>query len=96
VSILKSLADWEQHRRDSSKQGSTVESHEEDGLRSLTTDETKSQDDGLNQFERVKAHKSTMEAAISEVWGLNFYYAGLQMGSHHFFLLNILLATELF
>jgi guanine nucleotide-exchange factor len=66
VSILKSLADWEQHRRDSSEQGSTVESHEEDGLRSLTTDETKSQDDGLNQFERAKAHKSTMEAAISE------------------------------
>lgn len=67
MSILKSLADWEQRRRDSSKQGSIVESHEEDGSRSLTTDETKSQDDGRNQFERAKAHKSTMEAAASEV-----------------------------
>jgi guanine nucleotide-exchange factor len=66
VSILKSLADWEQRQRDS-KQESIVQSREEDGSRSLTTDETKSQDDGHNQFERAKAHKSTMEAAISEV-----------------------------
>jgi guanine nucleotide-exchange factor len=67
VSILKSLADWEQRQRDSSKQEGIVQSREEDGSRSLTTDETKSQDDGRNQFERAKAHKSTMEAAISEV-----------------------------
>ncbi|CAL5083523.1 unnamed protein product [Urochloa decumbens] len=66
VSILKSLADWEQLRRDSSKQGGIVESHEDDASRSLTTDETKSQEDGRNQFERAKAHKSTMEAAVSE------------------------------
>ncbi|RLN33662.1 brefeldin A-inhibited guanine nucleotide-exchange protein 5 [Panicum miliaceum] len=66
VSILKSLADWEQLRRDFSKQGSIVESHEEDASRSLTTEETKSQEDGRNQFERAKAHKSTMEAAVSE------------------------------
>jgi guanine nucleotide-exchange factor len=67
VIILKSLADWEQLRRDSSKQGSIVESHEEDASRRLTTDEMKNQEDGRNQFERAKAHKSTMEAAISEV-----------------------------
>nr|CAB3454663.1 unnamed protein product [Digitaria exilis] len=66
VSILKSLADWEQLRRDSSKEGSIAESHEEDASRSLTTDETKSQEDGRNQFERAKAHKSTMEAAVAE------------------------------
>ncbi|CAN6183816.1 unnamed protein product [Urochloa humidicola] len=66
VSILKSLADWEQRRRDSSNQGSIVESHEDDTSRSLTTDETKNQEDGRNQFERAKAHKSTMEAAVSE------------------------------
>ncbi|KAL6856063.1 hypothetical protein ACP4OV_018865 [Aristida adscensionis] len=65
VSILKSLADWEQLRRDSSKQGSIVESHEEDASRSLA-DETKNQEDGRNQFERAKAHKTTMEAAIAE------------------------------
>ncbi|WVZ66373.1 hypothetical protein U9M48_015604 [Paspalum notatum var. saurae] len=66
VSILKSLADWEKLRRDSSKEGSTVESHEDDASRSLAADETKSQVDGRNQFERAKAHKLTMEAAISE------------------------------
>ena len=37
MSILKSLADWEQLRRDSSKQGSIVESREEDASRSLAT-----------------------------------------------------------
>ncbi|KAG8080106.1 hypothetical protein GUJ93_ZPchr0007g4601 [Zizania palustris] len=67
VSILKSLVDWEQARRDSSKQGSIAEAHEEDSsVRSLTADEIKGQEDGRNQFERAKAHKSTMEAAISE------------------------------
>ena len=35
MSILKSLADWEQLRRDSSKQGSIVESCEEDASRGL-------------------------------------------------------------
>ena len=72
MSILKSFADWEQLRSDSSKQGSIVESHEEDASRSLATDEMKSQEDGRNQFERAKAHKSTMEAAISEVGCLQF------------------------
>ncbi|KAF0905978.1 hypothetical protein E2562_008999 [Oryza meyeriana var. granulata] len=67
VSILKSLVDWEQARRDSSKQGSVDGAREDDSsARNLTTDEIKSQEDGRNQFERAKAHKSTMEAAISE------------------------------
>ena len=60
--ILKSLVDWEQARRGSSNQGSVVESLEDDAsARSLATDETKVQEDGRNQFERAKAHKSTME-----------------------------------
>ncbi|XP_047066260.1 brefeldin A-inhibited guanine nucleotide-exchange protein 5-like [Lolium rigidum] len=67
VSILKSLVDWEQARRDSSNKGSVVESHEDDAsARSLATDETKVQEDDRHQFERAKAHKSTMEAAVSE------------------------------
>uniref|UniRef100_M8AWF1 Brefeldin A-inhibited guanine nucleotide-exchange protein 2 n=1 Tax=Aegilops tauschii TaxID=37682 RepID=M8AWF1_AEGTA len=67
VSILKSLVDWEQARRDSSNHGSVAESHDDGAsARSLATDETKVQEDGRNQFERAKAHKSTMEAAISE------------------------------
>ena len=37
MSILKSFADWEQLRSDSSKQGSIVESREEDASRSLAT-----------------------------------------------------------
>ncbi|VAH28945.1 unnamed protein product [Triticum turgidum subsp. durum] len=67
VSILKSLVDWEQARRDSSNHGSVAESHDDGtSARSLATDEAKVQEDGRNQFERAKAHKSTMEAAISE------------------------------
>ncbi|KAM3384907.1 hypothetical protein ACQJBY_009095 [Aegilops geniculata] len=67
VSILKSLVDWEQARRDSSNHRSVAESHDDGAsARSLATDETKVQEDGRNQFERAKAHKSTMEAAISE------------------------------
>lgn len=67
VSILKSLVDWEQARRDSLKQGSVAEACENDSsARSITSDEIKSQEDGRNQFEIAKAHKSTMEAAISE------------------------------
>jgi guanine nucleotide-exchange factor len=72
VSILKSLAVWEQLRRYSLKQGSIAESHEGDASRSVTTDEMKSQEDVRNQFERAKAHKSTLEAAISEVGCLQF------------------------
>ena len=37
MSILKSLAGWEQLQRDCSKQGSIVESREEDSSRSLAT-----------------------------------------------------------
>ncbi len=73
MSILKSLVDWEQARRDSLKQGSVAEACENDSsARSITSDEIKSQEDGRNQFEIAKAHKSTMEAAISEVGRLLF------------------------
>nr|BAC79659.1 putative guanine nucleotide-exchange protein GEP2 [Oryza sativa Japonica Group]BAD30105.1 putative guanine nucleotide-exchange protein GEP2 [Oryza sativa Japonica Group] len=66
-SSLQSLVDWEQARRDSLKQGSVAEACENDSsARSITSDEIKSQEDGRNQFEIAKAHKSTMEAAISE------------------------------
>ncbi|TVU24801.1 hypothetical protein EJB05_27260 [Eragrostis curvula] len=65
--ILKSLADWKQRRRDWSKQGSIVETREDDGSRSLTTDETKCQKMMLKISLRELAHKSTMEDAISEV-----------------------------
>jgi hypothetical protein len=76
------LVDWEQARRDSSNKGSVVESHEDDAsARSLATDETKVQEDDRHQFERAKAHKSTMEAAISEVGGSLFllFYSAMKM-----------------
>ncbi|KAF5761248.1 putative Sec7 domain, mon2, dimerization and cyclophilin-binding domain, Sec7 domain superfamily [Helianthus annuus] len=61
VSVLKSLVDWEKLRRES-KQNEDQKSVEED------SSATESQDTGdvANNFEKTKAHKSTMEAAISE------------------------------
>lgn len=55
VSVLKSLVDWEKLRRES-KQNEEQKSIEEN------SSATESQ----GNFEKVKAHKSTMEAAISE------------------------------
>jgi hypothetical protein len=70
LSILKSSTDWEQLQRYSLKQGSIVESHEEDASRRVTTDEIESQEDGQDQFERAKTQN--METAISEVGCLQF------------------------
>ncbi|KAL4585943.1 hypothetical protein LXL04_010570 [Taraxacum kok-saghyz] len=61
VSVLKSLVDWEKLRRES-KQSEDQKSIEEDSSLS----ESQVSGDVANNFEKVKAHKSTMEAAISE------------------------------
>nr|XP_009397789.1 PREDICTED: brefeldin A-inhibited guanine nucleotide-exchange protein 5-like [Musa acuminata subsp. malaccensis] len=68
VSLLKSLVDWEKLRREFIKHYNIVRSPEDDVLarESVTGNELKNQDDGLNQFEKAKAHKSTMEAVILE------------------------------
>ncbi|THU74569.1 hypothetical protein C4D60_Mb04t34760 [Musa balbisiana] len=68
VSLLKSLVDWEKLRREFVKHYNIVRSPEDDVLarESVTVNELKNQDDGLNQFEKAKAHKSTMEAVILE------------------------------
>lgn len=55
VSVLKSLVDWEKLRRES-KQNEDKKYTEEDS----------SAAESQGNFEKVKAHKSTMEAAISE------------------------------
>ncbi|GJV64071.1 brefeldin A-inhibited guanine nucleotide-exchange protein 5, partial [Tanacetum coccineum] len=55
VSVLKSLVDWEKLRRES-KQNEEQKSIEENS----------SVAESQGNFEKVKAHKSTMEAAISE------------------------------
>lgn len=62
--MLKSLNDWEKSRRESGKQSkssqSLVDVSERDSGHTSKEDEP-------GNFERAKAHKSTMEAAISEV-----------------------------
>ncbi|KAK4564844.1 hypothetical protein RGQ29_006776 [Quercus rubra] len=65
VNVLKSLVDWEKSHRESEKQTKGSQSPEEnfsvkEGL------EIKSREDITSNFEKAKAHKSTMEAAISE------------------------------
>lgn len=62
--MLKSLVDWERSHRD--KHRKSTQSPEEE-LSARESVEIKSREDMPNNFERAKAHKSTMEAAISEV-----------------------------
>ncbi|KAH7669024.1 guanine nucleotide-exchange factor protein [Dioscorea alata] len=65
VNVLKSLVDWEKLRGESKKHGNIIKSPEEKAL-AQESDELKNREDGPNQFQKAKAHKSTMEAAISE------------------------------
>ncbi|KAK8952793.1 Brefeldin A-inhibited guanine nucleotide-exchange protein 5 [Platanthera guangdongensis] len=65
VSVLKSLVDWEK-LRESEKHGRLLRSLEEDVSVQVLYDEPKTREDGSNQFEKAKVHKSTLEAAISE------------------------------
>ncbi|KAL0926627.1 hypothetical protein M5K25_002866 [Dendrobium thyrsiflorum] len=65
VSVLKSLVDWEK-LRESEKHGKVVRSLEEDVSVHEPYDEPTNREDGVNQFEKAKVHKSTLEAAISE------------------------------
>ncbi|XP_020597814.1 brefeldin A-inhibited guanine nucleotide-exchange protein 5 isoform X2 [Phalaenopsis equestris] len=65
VSVLKSLVDW-QKLRESEKDGKVVRSLEVDVLVQEPYDEAKIREDGINQFEKAKVHKSTLEAAILE------------------------------
>lgn len=53
--------------RESEKHGKVVRSLEEDVSVQEPCDEPKNREDGVNQFEKAKVHKSTLEAAISEV-----------------------------
>lgn len=65
MSVVKSLVDWEKSRRESDKQRKASLSVEEE-VSSRESDEVKGREEP-NNFEKLKAHKSTMEAAISEV-----------------------------
>ncbi|KAH6757481.1 HOPM interactor 7 [Perilla frutescens var. hirtella] len=65
VNVLKSLVVWEKSHRDSDKQNKGKESFEE-GVSSGGSDESKSREDPSSNFEKLKAHKSTIEAVVSE------------------------------
>ncbi|XP_042503350.1 brefeldin A-inhibited guanine nucleotide-exchange protein 5 [Macadamia integrifolia] len=65
VGVLKSLVDWERTHRQSEKQNKSSQLLEEEVLIRESV-EPKSSDDIPNNFEKAKAHKSTIEAAISE------------------------------
>lgn len=65
VSVLKSLVDWEKSRRESEKQSKGNLNLEEE-VSAGESDKNKGKEDLPNNFEKAKAHKSTMEAAISE------------------------------
>ncbi|XP_038710906.1 brefeldin A-inhibited guanine nucleotide-exchange protein 5-like isoform X2 [Tripterygium wilfordii] len=65
VNVLKSLVEWEKSCRDLEKQSKSSQSLEED-VSTRESIEAKIRDDGPNNFEKAKTHKSTVEAAISE------------------------------
>ncbi|KAJ7980503.1 Brefeldin A-inhibited guanine nucleotide-exchange protein like [Quillaja saponaria] len=65
VSVLKSLVDWEKSQRESQNLRKSILSPEE-GASTTESVEIKSREDVTSDFEKAKAPKSTMEAAISE------------------------------
>ncbi|KAH9652984.1 Brefeldin A-inhibited guanine nucleotide-exchange protein 5 [Citrus sinensis] len=66
VNVLKSLVEWERSRRETKKKNENSLSLAEE-VNAKESVEIKSRDDVPDNFEKAKAHKSTMEAAISEV-----------------------------
>lgn len=66
MNVLKSLVDWERSHRESEKQTEGIRSSEEK-VSAKETLEIKIREDITSAFEKAKAHKSTMEAAVSEV-----------------------------
>lgn len=70
VSVLKSLVDWERSQRESAELANIGHGSGEESLVRETGDgDVKHKDDLASRFEKAKAHKSTMEAAIAEVRG---------------------------
>ncbi|KAK1568405.1 hypothetical protein Q3G72_024051 [Acer saccharum] len=63
VNVLKSLVDWDISRREYEKKSNQSLAEEVNSKESV---EEKSRDDMPDNFEKAKAHKSTMEAVISE------------------------------
>lgn len=66
MNVLKSLVLQEKSHRESEKQDKGKETFEEE-ISSREFDESMSREDSSSNFEKLKAHKSTIEAVISEV-----------------------------
>lgn len=66
MNVLKSLVVWEKSHRESEKQNKGNESFEEQ-VSSREFDELKSREDSSSNFEKLKAHKSTIESVVTEV-----------------------------
>lgn len=62
VNLLKSLVSWEKLVRQMGKQAKIVE----EDIKNRESDGIKSNEEMPSQFEKAKAHKSTLEAAIAE------------------------------
>lgn len=68
VNVLKSLVTWANDRQVSKEHTvySTLPEKESSSAATVPTDELRIKDDIPSQFEKAKAHKSTLEAAIAE------------------------------
>lgn len=66
MNVLKSLVDWEKTYHGSERSSKSTEVIGEDNLVGQFM-EANSGEDVSSNFEKAKAHKSTLEAAISEV-----------------------------
>ena len=67
MNVLKSLVDWEKMRRELEKPSKGKQSFKGEEASARNLDEAKIREELPNNFEKAKAHKSTVEAAISEV-----------------------------
>ncbi|KAF5204476.1 Brefeldin a-inhibited guanine nucleotide-exchange protein [Thalictrum thalictroides] len=65
VNVLKSLVDWEKSHREFEKQNGSTQFTDED-VSTKDSNELRNREEGPSNFEKVKAHKSTVEAAVSE------------------------------
>lgn len=65
VNVLKSLVDWEKSHRESDKNSKST--HSPEGASAGESVEVKNRENMTSNFEKAKAHKSTLEAVIAEV-----------------------------
>lgn len=79
MNVLKSLVLQEKSHRESDKHDKGTEPLKEE-VSSREFDESKSREDSSSNFEKLKAHKSTIEAVVSEVISfLLFLYDKVQI-----------------